>query len=92
MLHLSLYLSSRVSQYVYVPTSSSFFSTIDSYVDALESEVKKPLVIVGDEGSGKSALLANWMAKRKEHKHRDEFIFQHFVGCTPPSLQVRIVV
>jgi hypothetical protein len=39
-------------------------------------------------GSGKSALLANWTAKRREHRHRDEFLFQHFVGCSTPSLQV----
>ncbi len=40
-------------------------------------------------GSGKSALLANWVARRREHKHRDEFLFSHFVGCTTQSLQVR---
>jgi hypothetical protein len=39
-------------------------------------------------GSGKSALLANWVAKRREHRHRDEFLFQHFVGCTMPSMQL----
>jgi len=39
-------------------------------------------------GSGKSALLANWASKRLEHKHRDEFLFQHFVGCSTSSLQV----
>jgi len=50
--------------------------------------VKPPLVIVGSEGSGKSALLANWVAKRREHKHRDEFLFNHFVGCSSQSLQV----
>lgn len=39
-------------------------------------------------GSGKSALLANWVAKRREHKHRDEFLFQHFVGCSSQSFQL----
>lgn len=83
---------SRVSQYVFVPTKESYFSILDQYADTLEGDVKKPLVLVGNEGSGKSALLANWVAKRREHKHRDEFLFQHFVGCSSQSLQVRLFV
>jgi len=38
-----------------------------------------PLVLLGDSGSGKSALLANWL----EHWRRDhpnDFIFQHYIG------------
>jgi hypothetical protein len=80
---------SRVTQYVYVPTREHFFSTLDAHADTLEGDRKLPLVLVGNDGSGKSALLANWVAKRQEHRHRDEFLFQHFVGCTTPSLQVR---
>jgi len=83
--------ASRVSQYVYVPTKAETFATLDQHSDTLEGNAKKPLVIVGNDGSGKSALLANWVAKRREHKHRDEFLFQHFVGCTTPSLQVPIL-
>lgn len=79
---------SRVSQYVFVPTKEAYFSILDQYADTVEGDVKKPLVLVGNEGSGKSALLANWVAKRREHKHRDEFLFQHFVGCSAQSLQV----
>lgn len=79
---------SRVSQYVFVPTKDIFFNTLDQHADTLEADRKLPLVLVGNEGSGKSALLANWVAKRREHKHRDEFLFQHFVGCTTQSLQL----
>lgn len=108
------YLCSRVSQFVYVPTKDSFFSALDHHAEALEADVKPPLVLVGDEGlkivyslfslskllicrikfigSGKSALLANWVAKRREHKHRNEFLFQHFVGCSTPSLQVCLII
>lgn len=82
---------SRVSQYVFVPTKEAYFSTLDQYADTVEGDVKKPLVLVGNEGSGKSALLANWVAKRREHKHRDEFLFQHFVGCSSQSSQVRVL-
>ncbi len=84
--------ASRVSQYVYVPTKDLYFQTLDQHADTLEGDVKPPLVLVGEEGSGKSALLANWVAKRREHKHRDEFLFQHFVGCTTQSLEVSHVL
>lgn len=79
---------SRVQQFVYVPTKDIFFSTLDAHADTLEGDVKPPLVLVGNEGSGKSALLANWYSRRLEHKHKEEFLFQHFVGCSTPSLQV----
>jgi hypothetical protein len=71
-----------------VPTKDIYFNTLDQHADTLEGDVKPPLVLVGNEGSGKSALLANWVAKRREHKHRDEFLFQHFVGCTTQSLEL----
>jgi len=80
--------ASRVTDYVYVPTRETLFSTLDQHADTLEGDVKPPLVLIGNEGSGKSALLANWVSKRMDHKHRDEFLFQHFVGCTTPSLQL----
>ena len=80
--------ASRVTQYVYVPTRDTFFTALDAHADTLDGDVKLPLVLVGNDGSGKSALLANWVTKRKEHRHRDEFLFQHYVGCTTPSLQV----
>jgi hypothetical protein len=79
---------SRVSQYVFCPTKDTFFNTLDQHADTGDKDVKLPLVIVGNDGSGKSALLANWVAKRREHLHRDEFLFQHFVGCTTPSLHL----
>jgi L-fucose isomerase-like protein len=79
---------SRVTQYVFVPTKDIYFNTLDQHADTLEGDVKPPLVLVGNEGSGKSALLANWVSRRREHKHRDEFLFQHFVGCTTQSLEV----
>ncbi|KAJ1424703.1 hypothetical protein B484DRAFT_96242, partial [Ochromonadaceae sp. CCMP2298] len=80
--------ASRVSQYVFVPTKEEIFTLVDQHADTLDGDVKLPLVLVGNEGSGKSALLANWVAKRREHKHRDEFLFQHFVGCSSQSFQL----
>ena len=43
-----------------------------------------PLVLIGDSGSGKSALVANWI----EHwrvEHPNDFIFQQYIGGTPDS-------
>ena len=36
---------------------------LDQHADTVEGDVKSPLVILGNEGSGKSAFLANWGAK-----------------------------
>ncbi|MEI7902822.1 MAG: tetratricopeptide repeat protein, partial [bacterium] len=43
-----------------------------------------PLVVLGDSGGGKSALLANWL-KRWRGDHPRDFIVQHYVGSTPDS-------
>lgn len=39
-------------------------------------------------GSGKSAFLAHWVSKRRAIKHRDEFLFQHYVGCSSRSCEL----
>ena len=83
---------SRSSQYVFVPTRDLLFTILDQHADTVENDVKPPLVILGNEGSGKSAFLANWVARRREHKHKEEFLFQHFVGCSARSTQVRVVL
>ena len=43
-----------------------------------------PLVILGESGSGKSALLANWVA-RYRRAHPDALVLQHYIGATPYS-------
>ncbi|MCX6844512.1 MAG: tetratricopeptide repeat protein [candidate division WOR-3 bacterium] len=43
-----------------------------------------PLVILGDSGSGKSALLANW-AQRYRKDHPDDLSVLHFIGASPYS-------
>jgi nephrocystin-3 len=44
----------------------------------------KPLVILGESGSGKSALLANWVARYRQ-AHPDALVLQHYIGATPYS-------
>jgi tetratricopeptide (TPR) repeat protein len=58
-----------------------YFERLDSYADSSGTE---PLVILGESGSGKSALLANWVKHYRE-KHSDIFIIQHYIGATPYS-------
>ncbi len=59
----------------------------EEYFDRLDEHVNgdgPPLVILGESGSGKSALLANWSAKYREN-HPDAFVIQHYIGATPYS-------
>ena len=57
------------------------------YYKRLEEHVQsqdQPLIILGESGSGKSALLANWAIQyRKDHP--DTFLLMHFIGATPYS-------
>jgi Domain of unknown function (DUF4062)/NACHT domain len=43
-----------------------------------------PVVVVGDSGLGKSALLANW-ALRLKAAEPDLFVFTHFIGASSES-------
>lgn len=55
------------------------------YYDALDNHCidnGKPLVLLGDSGSGKSALLANWVDRWRK-AHPNDFIFQHYISGTP---------
>jgi hypothetical protein len=44
----------------------------------------QPLVILGESGSGKSALLANWVARYRQ-EHPEILVLQHYIGATPYS-------
>jgi tetratricopeptide (TPR) repeat protein len=43
-----------------------------------------PLVILGEPGCGKSALLANWALRYRE-QHPDGLVLMHFIGASPYS-------
>jgi len=58
-----------------------------AYYDCLDQNARSdgaPLVVLGEAGSGKSALLSNW-ALRYRAMHPDELILVHFIGATPQS-------
>ncbi len=44
----------------------------------------QPLVLTGESGCGKSALLAEWVHEWRE-THSDDLILQHYIGSTPDS-------
>jgi len=57
------------------------------YTKRLDDHVKgegPPLVILGESGSGKSALLANW-ALSYRRRHPEELVLMHFCGASPAS-------
>lgn len=80
--------ASRSTDYIYELGSDATFNALDRHTETIEGDSKLPLVITGAAGCGKSALLANWVNRRRQSKHRDEFLFQHFVGCSPRSKQL----
>jgi nephrocystin-3 len=57
-----------------------YYKRLDEHIKSEDS----PLVILGESGSGKSALIVNWVDKYKKD-HHDDFIITHFIGSTPDS-------
>jgi tetratricopeptide (TPR) repeat protein len=57
------------------------------YMDRLDAHAAGeglPLVIAGESGGGKSALLANWTHTRGE-RHPETPVLVHFIGAAPDS-------
>ena len=79
---------------VYVP-NPRLFSALDDFCNpTLMDEARAPLVITGAPGIGRSALLANWVKRRKKFQDLNEsavkeFLFYHFAGCSQSSAQIR---
>jgi len=57
-----------------------YFQRLDEYVQ----DEGLPLVVLGDSGSGKSALLANWAIKFR-HKNPEVHLLMHFIGSSQYS-------
>jgi tetratricopeptide (TPR) repeat protein len=58
-----------------------------TYFDRLRANADgdgAPLAVLGESGSGKSALLANWAIERRA-SHPDDVVLMHFIGGTPRS-------
>eukprot|EP00005_Dracoamoeba_jomungandri_P014410 CAMPEP_0174272484 /NCGR_PEP_ID=MMETSP0439-20130205/51414_1 /TAXON_ID=0 /ORGANISM="Stereomyxa ramosa, Strain Chinc5" /LENGTH=2345 /DNA_ID=CAMNT_0015363075 /DNA_START=11 /DNA_END=7048 /DNA_ORIENTATION=+ len=63
-------------------------STIKELTKFVNGEEAGPLVVVGDAGTGKSALLAQF-AKQYSEKNDNCFVVSHFIGASPDSTDIR---
>jgi len=59
-----------------------YFQYLDDYVAS--DPQGRGLVVRGESGMGKSALLANWISRCRDAKVRDEVLY-HFVGASADS-------
>ncbi|MCY2987443.1 MAG: tetratricopeptide repeat protein [Planctomycetota bacterium] len=69
----------RSRTHVYRPRQEDF-----DRLDAHASSAGPPLVVLGESGIGKSALLANWVQHHRE-QHPQDFVLAHYVGSTSES-------
>jgi nephrocystin-3 len=58
-----------------------YFNHLDKHVSSV---LTMPLVLCGESGIGKSALLSNWVLRHNEHAPED-IVIHHWVGCSPHS-------
>jgi len=60
-------------------------------MDFAESTETVPCLVTGPSGSGKSAVLAMF-ATRYQEEHPDTFVIPHFVGASPASTNLRLML
>ena len=72
------YARSRERVYIRRP---EYMARLDAHASGGDD---KPLVVIGESGSGKSALLANW-ASGYRRANPDAFVLEHYIGATPGS-------
>jgi hypothetical protein len=75
---------SRAQAYIARPAD---FRALDDHVDGGGA----PIVVLGESGSGKSALLAN-RALLRRGRHPGEILLMHFVGATPESADAGLLL
>ncbi|KAA3655098.1 MAG: DUF4062 domain-containing protein [Calditrichaeota bacterium] len=66
-----------------------FWNELDAFLNTTSAHV---LHIQGEQGSGKTALVANWLLHKLEHDSTDHHFFYHFVGATQNSGEWRDVI
>ena len=72
---------------IFAASRTAVYIGRQAYFDRLDAHVEgdsPPLVVLGQSGSGKSALLANW-ATQYRRKHPNDFLLMHFIGSTSVS-------
>eukprot|EP01125_Pyxidicula_operculata_P016146 TRINITY_DN552_c0_g1_i1.p1 TRINITY_DN552_c0_g1~~TRINITY_DN552_c0_g1_i1.p1 ORF type:complete len:1462 (+),score=367.44 TRINITY_DN552_c0_g1_i1:741-5126(+) len=79
--HLS-FQESRANVYI---GRQYYFDTINAHLASTHGA--GPIVITGDSGSGKSALLANWASTYRE-THPSQLLISHYIGSTSSSIDL----
>ncbi|WP_417377919.1 tetratricopeptide repeat protein [Gimesia sp.] len=80
----------RLDHAAFADSRTSVYIRRQDYFDQLDTHVAgdgPPMVVLGESGSGKSALLANW-ATTYCKQHPDEFVLLHFIGGSPNSASI----
>ena len=65
-----------------------------SYLESLDAHALRdgpPLVVLGESGGGKSALLANWTQQWRE-QHPETPVLLHFIGAAPDSADWMVIL
>lgn len=73
----------RLAHEAYASSRGGVYIGREAYFDALDANVAgdgPPLVVTGESGGGKSALLANW-ARRHRDEHPDVPLVEHYTGA-----------
>jgi len=90
----------RMAHEAYAATRCRLYLGGERYFVALDDAMKaksfRPVLITGQSGGGKSALLANWV-KRWSPKHSKTAVIVHHLGCgsdaaDPVRLAVRLML
>jgi tetratricopeptide (TPR) repeat protein len=63
---------------------AGYIKTIEDWI----AEAKQRILITGESGAGKSALIANWVAAHGQ-AHPDDVIYCHHLGCSNDANAIR---
>ncbi|KAL3660876.1 hypothetical protein V7S43_013893 [Phytophthora oleae] len=81
---------SRKEDFVYAPTSH-YLHILNDHCQLDRDARSAVLVVVGQPGDGKSALLANWAEERRHSiKGERELIYEHYCGCSYDSVKLSL--
>jgi hypothetical protein len=82
---MEAFMETRIQRYV-VGSRAKAFDELNEL--ATGNDKPATIVLVGEPGSGKSAMLSKF-ARDYRSKHRDHLIIAHFVGASPASTNIR---
>ncbi|RLN87887.1 hypothetical protein BBJ28_00006870 [Nothophytophthora sp. Chile5] len=80
----------RKDDFVYAPTSH-YLRVLNDHCQWDRDARSAVLVVVGQPGTGKSALLANWAEqRRRSERGARELIYEHYSGCSYDSVKLSL--